>query len=47
MGDGADVLFSLPSNDDDGGGDNDNVVDIFIIKAFRAYFYLLFVDRLF
>jgi hypothetical protein len=32
------VLFSLPSDDDDDGrGDSDNVVDIFIIKAYRAY----------
>jgi hypothetical protein len=37
MGDGADVLlFSLPSDDDDGRGADDNVVDIFIIKAYRA-----------
>jgi hypothetical protein len=36
MGDGADVLlFSLPSDDDDGRGADDNVVDIFI-KAYRA-----------
>jgi hypothetical protein len=36
MGDGADVLlFSLPSDDDDGRGGSD-VVDIFIMKAYRA-----------
>jgi hypothetical protein len=34
----AHVLFSLPSDDDDDGrGDSDNVVDIFIMKAYRAY----------
>jgi hypothetical protein len=35
MFDGADGLFSLPSDDDDGCGGSD-VVDIFIIKAYRA-----------
>jgi hypothetical protein len=35
MFDGADGLFSLPSDDDDGRG-ADDVVVIFIMKAYRA-----------